>query len=257
MLNNLQENEWITPQRKSENIKLRLFCFPYAGGSSTIFHNWQKLFPFSIQVCPVNLPGRGNRFAEELRTDFFSLVKEIKDGIAPFFDYPFVFFGHSMGGILAFELARLLRRLGLPQPAKLFISGCGAAQISYDKPREYDLSENGIIKDLKNLKGTPAIIFENEELLQVMLPIIRADYKVCQAYIYYRESPLDIPLVAIGGREDDAVPKSQILSWREQTRLKFKSYFIDGDHFFCHTHEEELTQILIRELYQFIRLEGF
>src|SRR5262249_42750474 len=109
--------------------RIRLFCFPYAGSSAQIFHGWQQDLPRTIEVTPVHLPGRGKRIREKPFTELTALAEVLTGEISPHVDKPYALFGHSLGAIIAFEVARGLRRRGLPLPRRLFVSGCRAAQL--------------------------------------------------------------------------------------------------------------------------------
>ena len=251
------KNLWISTAVKSATAKLRLFCLPYAGGSSLIYRGWQNQFSDDIEVCAVNLPGRGSRITEPALTDMTTLAKSVKDGLLPFFDRPFALLGHSMGGTLSFELTRLLRRLGLPLPVKLFISACGAPQMPSLERRSYDLPEPELIEELRRLNGTPSEILANRELLNILLPVIRADFSVCQTYIYTKEPPLDIPITVLRGLSDEDIPEESATAWNEQTTGEFKCFNFPGDHFFCHTEKIRITEIITRELFSYTGCAGY
>jgi medium-chain acyl-[acyl-carrier-protein] hydrolase len=252
MNNHLTNNRWITRSKNSESAKLRLFCLPYAGGSSIIYHGWQNGFSDYIEICALNLPGRGTRITELPYTNLLELTKAIKDGLLPFLDLPFALMGHSMGGTISFELARLLRNLGLPMPVKVFVSACSAPQISIYEKKTYDLPETELIEELRRLNGTPKDILENKELLKILLPVIRGDFTVCQTYTYHPQSPLDIPIVAFRGKNDIDILEHTVQAWQTQTTKTFKYHTLSGDHFFCHSEKDELIQKINNELVAYV-----
>lgn len=245
------KNPWISPVAGSENAKIRLFCLPYAGGSSQIYRGWQSRFPDEIEVCAVNLPGRGSRLAETPFTDMPSVARAVKDGLLPFFDRPFAFLGHSMGGILSFEITRLLRRLGLPLPVKLFISACGAPHVPSPERRASAQPEPELIEELRRLNGTPPEILDNHKLLNILLPVIKADFSVCRTYVYTAEPPLDIPIIVLRGADDNDVSEESAVAWKEQTTNDFLYSTLPGDHFFCHTETDKIIEIIARELFYY------
>jgi medium-chain acyl-[acyl-carrier-protein] hydrolase len=252
-----QKNLWVSPSVKTAFAKIRLFCLPYAGGSALIYRGWQNHFPDEIEICPVNLPGRGSRLGEAPYTDMMSLARALKDGLSPYFDLPFAFVGHSMGGTLSFELTRLLRRLGRPLPVKLFVGACGAPQKPSLEPPAYNLPDAELIEELRRLNGTPPEILSNRELLNILLPVVRADFSVCQTYRYVKESPLDIPITVMRGAEDKDIPEESAIAWQEQTAHDFLCYTLPGDHFFCHTERDQIIEIITRELLFYTGRAGF
>jgi medium-chain acyl-[acyl-carrier-protein] hydrolase len=242
---------WIVRPQPNPATTLRLFCFPYAGGGTTVFQSWAKQLSAHIEVCAVQLNGRGARFRETPFTRLRPLVQAAAQGLAPHFDKPFAFFGHSMGALIAFELTRLLRREGLPLPLRLFVSGCKAPHLPPHAPM-YDLPEPELIAELKRLNGTPREVFENPDLLKMVLPLIRADFAVCQTYRYADEPPLPLPLTAFGSLLDAESTHDDISQWRRHTSSTFSQWMLPGDHFFIHTCLPQLLTIVAQELSQFL-----
>lgn len=240
-------SQWFTIPT-SERAKIRLFCFPYAGGSSLIFRTWGNALGSSVAVCPARLPGRERRLMEKPFTSAQALVEAAADAILPHLDRPFAFFGHSMGAIISFELARYLRRHNRPQPTRLFISGRSAPQLGVKESATYSLPDAEFAEELLRLNGTPREVLEHPELMQLMLPLLRADFEVCQTYQYLPEPPLDCPITAFGGLNDQDVSGEMVGAWREQTSRPFNLWMLPGDHFFVNSAQERILQILSRDL---------
>jgi medium-chain acyl-[acyl-carrier-protein] hydrolase len=158
----------------------------------------------------------------------------------------------AWGGLVSFELARALRRQHGQGPVHLFVSGRGAPQIPSEEPPLHALPEPEFINELRRLNGTPGEVLEHEELMQLLLPILRADFAVCETYHYEPAPPLDCPITAFGGLQDEDVTLAQIAAWREQTRAAFSAHLLPGDHFFLHTAQSLLLQILSQELNQLL-----
>lgn len=228
--------------------RIRLFCFPYAGSSAQIFHGWQQQLPRAIEVSPVHLPGRGKRIREKPFTDLVALAEVLVTELAPHVDKPYALFGHSLGAIIAFEVARGLRRKELPLPRRLFVSGCRAAQLSQDRFHSYDLPTEELIERLRKLNGTPPQILESPQLMEFFLPIIRADLQMIQTYQYSVDAPLHCPISAFGGWQDAEEPPEAIAAWREQTTASFQRQMFPGDHFFLHSETNLLLQAISRQL---------
>ncbi len=231
---------------------LRLFCFPYAGGSALIYRQWADRLPPQVEVCPVQLPGRGHRLGETPVRRMAPLVALIALEIRPLLNKRFAFFGHSMGATIAFEVARLLRREGAPQPSHLFISARRAPQVLLDAdPPTYNLSESELIEDLRRLNGTPPEVFDSPDLLKMMLPVIRADFEATQTYTYEEEPPLDCPITVYGGLQDHGVRRENLDAWCAQTTAPCAVRLFPGDHFFINAKSDLLLQTLARDLYRY------
>jgi medium-chain acyl-[acyl-carrier-protein] hydrolase len=241
-------NVWFAPVRPNPQAQVRLFCFPYAGGSSKIYREWPSRMPPQVEVWAAKLPGRDNRLLETAHTELDSLLKASAPAIAPHLDRPFAFFGHSMGAVLSFELARLLRREHRAEPAHLFVSARRAPQLADATAPTYDLPEPEFIEEVRRLNGTPREVLEHSELMQIMLPLLRADFSVCQTYTYTPDRPLECPLTVLGGLQDVHISREQLDAWREQTRGRFSLRLFPGDHFFIHTAQALVLQILAQEL---------
>lgn len=244
--------QWLAVRALNRHARLRLFCFPYAGGSALIYRKWQEAFPVSsgVEVLPVQLPGRGNRMNEPAFARCEPLVEALAAALTPHFDRPFVFFGHSMGAMIAFELARLLRERRHPGPQRLFASGSPAPHLRSDEPPTYDLPDAKFIEELRRLKGTPSEVLENPELMQLMMPLLRADFALTQTYVYREGPPLACPFTVFGGREDEEVRGEKLSAWCELTSGGCSLKVFDGGHFFIHTAEEQLLQALKLELFR-------
>lgn len=248
-MKNKTENQWLSFPRPRPQAKLRLFCFPYAGGSAQIFRSWPDALPETVEVCLVHLPGRGMRIRESHFTRLLPLAHASAEAMRPYCDKPFAMFGHSMGAMISFEVARYLRsRYGI-EPVQLFVSGRRAPHIPDTSPPTHDLPTDELIEELKRIKGTPREVLADAELMDIFLPILRADFEVCHTYVYSQGEPLSCPIIAFGGIEDDEETRDLIEAWREQTTGGFSLRMFQGDHFFLHSSEHTFLNVLYRELY--------
>jgi medium-chain acyl-[acyl-carrier-protein] hydrolase len=243
---NQSASSWISPGKPSQYTKLRLFCLPYAGGGSLIYRQWRNYIHPAVDVCPVNLPGRAPRLKEACFDRIIPLAEAIGKGILPFCDMPFALFGHSMGAMLSFEVARYFRGQGLSRPSQLFVSGRRAPQVPDDDAPTYNLSDDEFLAELKRINGTPKEVLEHEDLVQLIVPIIRADFEACQTYEYRSEPALDCRITAFGGLDDDEETRERIDCWRDQTTSSFSLTMLPGDHFFIHSSQELLLKALNR-----------
>jgi medium-chain acyl-[acyl-carrier-protein] hydrolase len=180
-------------------------------------------------------------------TQMAPLVNAVTPILLPYLDKPFAFFGHSMGGLLSFELARQLRREHGISPIHLFVSASRAPQISSKKPPIHALPETEFKQELRRLNGTPASVLENNELMQLLIPILRADFAVLETYAYTSEAPLECPITAFGGLQDQEVSLEELQGWREQTKA-FSLQMFPGDHFFIHSAQALLLKTLAESL---------
>jgi medium-chain acyl-[acyl-carrier-protein] hydrolase len=206
--------------------------------------------PADVEVCPVQLPGRGTRLTEPPFTQLSRLVQALAEALFPLLDKPFAFFGHSLGALVSFELARQLRRLhgvGV-QPVHLFVSADRAPQIPYRDLPIHSLPEGQFLVELRRLKGTPREALEDEELMQSMLPVLRADFAVYETYVFSTEPPLNCPISTYGGLQDHKVSRGDLEAWRDQTSVSFSLRMFPGDHFFLNTTQPVLLRVLSQEL---------
>lgn len=245
-----KHTSWFAALARRPQASLRLFCFPYAGGGSIIYRTWVGQLPPSVELYVAHLPGRENRLIEPPFTNIYPLVEALAEAIPPYLDKPFAFFGHSMGAMISFELARLLRRKNGPMPSALYVSGRPAPQLPRSDSISYNLPEEEFKQKLQNLNGTPKEVLDHPEVMELLIPLVRADFSVVETYEYRPEPPLDLPLVAFGGLQDKAVPQERVEAWREQTSSSFRLWMIQGDHFFLNSSQRLLLYKLSQELLQ-------
>lgn len=235
------KNDWLVFPKRNVKAEYRLFCFPFAGGSPAVFRNWTQKLPINCELSIVQLAGRGSRIFEEPIQNIETLIEQLESALEPFTKIPFVFFGHSMGAILLFELVRSFRKKGKPMPKAMIVSGCVAPQ-SYRKERKlHELPHDELIAELKNLGGTPPELLENSELMEIILPIIRADFKLLYDYSYSAEEPFAVPIIAFGGDLDKDVPIDNLEEWKHQTTADFRCKIFSGDHFFLLGKEDDFV----------------
>ncbi|MBZ8179838.1 thioesterase II family protein [Oscillatoria salina] len=240
-------NNWVTCPKPNPQAKLRLFCFHYAGGSALSFRTWADRLPNYIEVCPVELPGRGIRLMEPPFTRLQPLLQALEKAILPSLNKPFAFFGHSMGAVLSFELAQLLAKNHHLSPVQLFVSGRRPPQIPDPDPPLHNLPEATFLKELRRYNGTPEEVLNNAELMELFLPTLRADFAVLETYVYTPKPRLNCPISAFGGWDDWKASASDLQAWEELTNADFSLEMFPGDHFFIYFSESSLLQSLVQK----------
>lgn len=231
---------------------LRLFCFSHAGGSAAGYRSWQADLDPAIEVCAVQLPGRGARLGEPALRSLPLLVRMLAQIIASQDDMPFAFFGHSLGGLLAFEVARYCQSKGMAMPEQLFVSGSAAPRCRLLSRRLHELNDSDLIAALRTYQGAPAAALDNAELMAMMLPTIRADFALAADYEYRIAAPLDIPITVLGGAHDPHVPFKHLHGWQAETTEPVRLHCFEGDHFFIQSARESLLACLDQELRQLL-----
>lgn len=201
-----------------------------------------------MQIAAIQLPGREHRLAEPAYSHIGALVPALLDGIRTHLDRPFALFGHSMGALVAFELARTLRRQGIRQPVRLFLSGHRAPHLRDRRPPMHALPDDEFRLALRGLGGTPDEVLGHQELMDLVAPTLRADFQLCETYAWRDEPPLDVPFTIFGGREDPNVAPEELEAWRKQTNAPARVEMLRGDHYYLHHSHEALMRAVVRDL---------
>lgn len=237
---------WVARPQARPDATFRLFCLPYAGSGVAAFRGWpERLGELTdVEVLPVRLPGRESRLAErpQVRLD------ELTDGIEEWLDRPYGLYGHSVGARLAFDLARELRRRGRRSAGMLCVSGCPAPQLPIATPEDSTLDDDAFLRRVVDLGELPAVILENEELRDLVLPALRADFAYVDTYRYQPEAPLDMPIQALGGDRDPEAPVDSVRAWRNQTSAEFRCSILPGGHFFIHSSAPRVLALVARSI---------
>ena len=236
------------PRPKPE-VRIRLFCIPHAGGGAATFRTWAKHLPTNTEVCPVQLPGREERLMEQPFQAVAPIVDLLAEAVAPTLEVPYAFFGHSMGAVIAFELLRELRRRSAPPAEHLFVSAHRAPQLPNPHPLIYELPDDEFVEEVnRRYDAVPEAARAEPELMELLLPGLRADVSVCDTYVYVEDDPLDGSISAFGGEEDHQVSRAELAAWQHQTRGSFALTLFPGDHFFLETAHDPLLQAVSGQL---------
>jgi surfactin synthase thioesterase subunit len=239
---------WL-PRSRAPAAGFRLLCLPHAGAGASVYNAWRAHLPQErVAVVPLQPPGREMRFREPPFTAVEPLVEELSEALAPWLEPPYALYGHSLGALVAFELARSLRRAGARAPVGLLVSARPAPQLPRLRPAAHLLPDARLVEELEALGGIPQEVALDEALLDFLLPLLRADLEVNEDYVYRREPPLDIPITAFAGRADPRVPAGELEPWREQTRAGFRLHVLPGGHFFPFEEPRPMARLIEREL---------
>jgi medium-chain acyl-[acyl-carrier-protein] hydrolase len=252
-MDTLASDPWVACYRPNPQARLRLFCFPYAGGGALTYRTWPDVLirndlPALVEVFPVQIPGRETRLMEPPFTQLAPLEQAVAQALRPYLGLPFAFFGHSMGALIGFELARHLRRQGSPGPLCLFVSAHRAPHLPDPHPPIHALPTPAFVQELRHLNGTPEAVLQNAELMDLLLPLLRADLAVDETYVYADEEPLDCPISCFGGLQDRTVEREELEAWRDHTRGPFTLRTFPGDHFFLNSARAPLLRALSQDL---------
>lgn len=227
---------------------LRLFAFSFAGGSAATFLSWQAGLDRGISLHALQLPGRGARFGEPPMRSLPTVIEAACDAIQPSSDAPYALFGHSLGGLLAFEVARRLQVRGCRMPQRLFVSGCQAPR--YRSPPEglSRLDDEALIDALRRYDGTPREVLEHRELMALLLPMVRADFGLVDDYRYAAGVPLQAPITVLAGRQDRIERPEQVEGWAEETSQGCRVVWFEGGHFFLMSEQAAVLDCINRDL---------
>jgi medium-chain acyl-[acyl-carrier-protein] hydrolase len=241
--------DWLSRPRPDPSARLRLFCFPYAGGGDAIFRLWWQSLPDDVEVCAVRLPGRDARRATPPFSRLTPLVHALADALAGDLSRPYALYGHSAGARVAFELAREQRRRDLPAPALLAVSGRRAPHLPERDPL-HALSTDQLVSRLRRFGGTPEAVLREPELMALFLPIMRADLAVNEAEPHLSEPPLSCPIAAFGGTHDERCSPDELAAWRDHTTGPSSHSLFPGGHFFVNTATRDFLASLSEALRQ-------
>jgi medium-chain acyl-[acyl-carrier-protein] hydrolase len=214
----------------------RLFCFPFAGGSAAVFAGWGEKLKPGIEVWAAQPRGRGSRFYETPHPSVDEMVKDYLQVLRAHLDLPFAIYGHSLGGLLAFQLAQQLRAEGLPQPSHFFVGACAPPVVGLIHSRISHLPDEGFVTAVQErYSGIPESVLREPELMEMFLPALKADFTAHETFDRSRVTQIGCPITALAGRDDAMVTHTLMREWSRHTEVSFELRVIPGDHFFLST----------------------
>jgi medium-chain acyl-[acyl-carrier-protein] hydrolase len=240
---------WVHCFNPQEDAAVRLFCLPFSGGGAQSFSGWVGRLPLGIDLCAIQLPGRETRMREVPFADVHTLIDVMAPALQPWLNKPMVLFGHSMGALIAYELARRLQQDYALSPRCLIVSGRVAPHCSLPQPPMNKLPQSEFIGRLRQLNGTPDELLNNTELMDLITPTLRADFSLHEEYSHRVGTRLQCDILAFGGINDPHAGRAAINLWRDVTDGQFRLRMVPGGHFFIQSAQSLFLRILSMELY--------
>ncbi len=229
----------------TSKAQVSLLCLPCGGASAAMYARWRLHLPRWIQLFPIELPGRGARVAEPFSDNISELVEQLCLEHARVLETPYALFGHSMGGLLAYCMARHLQQHGRALPLMMFASASPAPSSSWSfSARDGD---EALLQDLHRYGGVPDDVLESPEMLRLALDALAADYVLCSSFAYQGAAHLPVPLRVFAGR-DDVVRQEQLAAWRRETTASFSIHWFDGGHFYLRPNEKPVVRLIEQQL---------
>lgn len=232
----------------SQHATARLFCLPHAGGTAQTFLRWRKYVPAWIDLCAIELPGRARRIDEPQPRDVDAVVAEFLDNSRDLLDLPYAVFGHSLGGLLAYQITRTVEETGRPALVRLYVSATRPPADEATAPRRHQLGDRELAAHLRDIGGTPAEVLEDEALLSLVLPIIRSDLRLGETYRHTWTQPQRTPITAFAGIDDPVVSPHQAAGWLAYSDGGVAVRELPGDHFFLDEKAREIVATIAADL---------
>lgn len=225
------------------NATVRFICFPYAGGSASSYMPLAKNLPGHVELVAIQPRGRGHRFHQDASGTMSELLQDIEENFHQLINKPYVIYGHSLGARVAYELIHKIKQRGLPEPESFIAAASRAPHLSTLSEPVSNLSDREFIYKLKRLGGTNSSILDNKELLELCLPMLRADFKIVDDYKCQSKSKLSCKLYVISGSEDHLVSLEDSQGWSLHF-TECKSFVISAGHFFIDSHSDDLVDVV-------------
>ena len=244
----IHRSKWFLISRPKPLARYRLFCFPYAGGSASAYLAWEDLLPPQIELVGIQAPGRANRLDESLLTSVLQHAEQLASAIPPMLDRPYLTYGHSMGSAVSFELLHLLKERSLPLPHRFI----GAARQAPHIPRRiapfYDYPLEEFVIELKRFGGTPDIVLQNAELMEMLVPMLRTELRAAYAYHRDPDIKLECDVSVFGGARDEIVLTDELPGWQDHFHKPMDFRLFEGAHFFLEDNKEQVVSAICESI---------
>ncbi len=251
------DNWIIRRQPLDHSVGIRLFCFHHAGGSAASFRTWPSPLGNRIEVCAVQTPGRENLFVVARHRRIETLLQDLMPRLRPWLDRPFAFFGHSLGGLVAFAAASNLDRVGGPLPRLLQVSGCRPPHLPPIRPDLSEAPEEELISALRDLGSNSFAALENLELRNLMMPVLRDDLAIAESCRHSQpDRLLPCPISVFAGAEDVSAEPNALHEWEKYTRDQFRLRIMPGGHFFIEQSRDAVLEAIRNDLQEFAAHDG-
>jgi medium-chain acyl-[acyl-carrier-protein] hydrolase len=239
------DTPWLRWPRRRPAARWRLLCFPHAGSGPAPYLTWAPLLGEDVEVAAVCLPGRERRLGERRYRRMDPLIAEFCADVMPMLRPPYVFFGHSLGALIAFELCRVLeRRAQAPPPAHLFVSGCSAPHLPHALPPAHALAEGEFLARVREYEGLPDAVINDHQMLALVMPVLRDDFELAETYAPGAPWAVRAPLTAIRGARDRSVPPASLDAWRDLARGRFRTRTVPGGHFYLTDSAQPVVEVI-------------
>ncbi|WP_444997363.1 thioesterase II family protein [Aliikangiella sp. IMCC44359] len=243
------KSKWFVTPKPNGRAKLRLFCFPYAAGNAATYVPWQEYLPEWVELVAIQPPGRANRIEEQGLMSMEAMVSSLCEAIEPLLDRPYMIFGHSLGSRVGFEFALEVKRRGWREPEHFIASGSNAPHICREHKKIHHLEDKEFVEGLKRFDGPTEVIAENKKLLELFMPMLRADFSVADTYFRTTEEKLDCHFSIYGGKKDTDAPQEQLDTWIHHFSVPvFAIEVFEGDHFFIENNQAAVLNKVVETI---------
>lgn len=235
---------WFVCLRSADTPVIQLIAFPYSGGNASSYSDWRERLPAEVELVGVQLPGRGSRFGEPLLTNMDELADGLLDHLAARMSFPYVLLGHSNGALMAFTMLNRILHASLPAPLGIVISGKDSPVQPFERPQFSRLTGAALRDRLQRFAGTPTELLDNEELMSLVAPVLRADFALGESF-RFRNVHADVarvPALVLAGEEDE-IPVANVLAWQRVFAHSCVTASFAGGHFFIHSNPAVLTYL--------------
>ena len=244
----MSSSNWLVFISGASRPLMRLICFPYACGSASIYRGWKAHFPETVELIGIQPPGRETRFGDPLISDLHEYIEQASEAILTLPSMPTILFGHSLGAAVAFEVCHALEAQG-HGPSGLIVSGRPSPEFPLTRKRIANLPDHEFLKGLDEFNGTPKAILQNQDLVDLFLPLWRADFSMAESYVdHATKQPVKAPILAIGSKQDPWLTDDAISQWSRFTKAEFEEASFDGDHFYLNQQAPALSALIQRTM---------